>query len=372
MNSRVYIVLVNWNGWRDTIECLESVLRLDYPNYRVVVCDNASADDSMSYIRNWALGKVAAGCRNQQLKSFTFPPVAKPVAFSEFDCREGEIGEVSSRQKLTLIQSGGNLGFAGGCNLGARFALQDPECEYIWLLNNDTVAEPHSLSAMVSVVSRDRKIGMCGSLCLFYDEPEAVQAPGGMPINLWIGRARPPSGLRRDGVEEYLHRYNIDYINGASLIISRECLMDIGLLNQQYFLYFEEIDLALRAKGKYTISYSLDSVVYHKQGASTGIASSRRVRSMMAERFSVRSRILLSRRFYPIRLPIYVAAILGAALDRLVLGPRRNGVAMLKSLIDSLGTPLSPLPMCKRHEVLIAPKTNECCTHPAREGQRNT
>src|ERR1700757_2392454 len=104
-SPRVYIVLLNWNGWRDTIECLESVLRLDYPDYKVIVCDNASSDGSMEHIRSWARGDLAAESRTPALASLVTPPVPKPVRFIEVQPSQGPDHSGDQAAPLVLIQT---------------------------------------------------------------------------------------------------------------------------------------------------------------------------------------------------------------------------------------------------------------------------
>src|SRR5450830_954663 len=117
-----YIVLLNWNGWKDTIECLESVFRLDYPHFRVIVCDNASRDGSLDHIKAWADGRQAAAASSVVLRSAA-RPLAKPVAWVEYDREQAERGgDAHEQAPLVLIQTGANLGFAGGNNVGVRYA----------------------------------------------------------------------------------------------------------------------------------------------------------------------------------------------------------------------------------------------------------
>src|SRR3981081_193336 len=142
--SQVYVVLLKWKGWKDTIECLESVLRLSYPRYTVIVCDNASSDGSMEKIQGWAKGFVATSCDSPDLARLTLPSIPKPLGF-DYIFPSGAAGtSLSSGSRLLLIQTGANLGFAGGNNVGIRYALARGDCDYIWLLNNDTVVEPDS------------------------------------------------------------------------------------------------------------------------------------------------------------------------------------------------------------------------------------
>jgi GT2 family glycosyltransferase len=184
---RVYIILVNWNGWRDTIECLESLFRLDYPDFSIIVCDNASSDDSLSHIRDWASGSTQAECSSGELRRLTRPPVRKPL--ESVVLRNSDIDQWKDRHpKLVLLETGANLGFAGGNNVGLSYALSRGDFHYIWLLNNDTVVEPDSLAALVARASSSDTIGICGSKILYYDSPNTVQALGGSVFNRWFAR----------------------------------------------------------------------------------------------------------------------------------------------------------------------------------------
>src|ERR1017187_9290134 len=122
-DSLVCIVVLNWNGWRDTIECLESLFHLEYPNYCVVVCDNASSDGSPEQIRRWANGETIASCANAHFEYLTTPPIAKPIPFMSYVSPSASLSGTNPKSDLVLIETGGNLGFAGGCNVGLRYAL---------------------------------------------------------------------------------------------------------------------------------------------------------------------------------------------------------------------------------------------------------
>jgi len=190
---KVYIVIINWNGWKDTIECLESVFRNDYSNYQVVVCDNGSLDGSMEHITAWAAGGLDVYLpKNDQLRDLSFPPVSKPIRYVQYDRKEAESGGKpwADDIRLILIQTSANLGFAGGNNVGFRYALARDDFAYIWLLNNDTVIRPDALIKLVMKIKEKPKIGMCGSTLLYYHDPELIQAAGGGHYNKWLGTTR--------------------------------------------------------------------------------------------------------------------------------------------------------------------------------------
>jgi GT2 family glycosyltransferase len=320
--GKVYIVIVNWNGWRDTIECLESVLRNDYPAFQVIVCDNDSADGSLDRIRDWAAGRLSASARDgHPLRHLTAPPVPKPIPFVEYDREPAEAGgDVAAADvPLILIRTAGNLGFAGGCNVGLRHALARADFDYAWLLNNDTVIAPDALTALVARMRERPDAGQCGSRLLFYDAPREVQAYGGATYNRWLAWSRHVGAFcpadRPVDVSRIERR--LDYVVGASLLVSRSFLLDVGLLSEEYFLYGEEIDWATRGKGRYALAYAHRSIVYHKEGCSTGSSSSPAEKGPLADLYSVRNRLRFTRAYHPLALPTVYLALAIAVLNRL-------------------------------------------------------
>jgi GT2 family glycosyltransferase len=297
----VYIIVLNWNGYKDTIECLDSLLQLNYPNYRIVICDNNSQDSSVEKIQEWAYSHQI------DFKYIDYNPHSK-IGFTE----ESKPQATNNRQ-ITLIQTGKNLGFAGGNNVGIRYALLDSECQYVWILNNDTVVEPEALSALVERVQQDSKIGICGSKLLYYDDRSKVQAWGGAKYNKWIGSSRAIGfGEMSDQCVDinYVEK-NIDYVVGASMLVSIDLITTIGLMNDKYFLYFEEIDWSTRAKEKYRLGYAEGSIIYHKEGSSTGANSVKSTSTYTSDFFIVRSALVYTKEHCPIALPIvYIKSLL--------------------------------------------------------------
>ncbi|MDQ3396755.1 MAG: glycosyltransferase family 2 protein [Deinococcota bacterium] len=272
----VYIVILNWNGWRDTVECLASLNGLSYRNYRVVVVDNASSDGSVARIR---------------------------AAYPE----------------LTLLESERNGGFAAGNNLGLRHALAHA-ADYVWLLNNDTTVDPEALTYLVKRLREEPAAGMCGSKLHYYHDPDKLQALGGASYNKWFGTAKhlgQHQGAKEPVDLKRLER-SMDYVVGASLLVSRAFLEDVGLLSEDYFLYFEEIDWATRAKPRYRPALAEGSSVYHKEGASIGSSSGTPTeKSLLADYYSLKNRLVFTRKFYPEALPTVYLGLLVAAFNRM-------------------------------------------------------
>lgn len=291
---RVAIIILNWNGWRDTVECLESVFLLDYPDFRVIVCDNGSTDGSLEHIKRWMEGRRGS-LRSVEARS---APTAQAAPFTEYGKEEAEAGGVPDvAAQLVLIRNAANLGFAGGNNVGLRYALLRGY-DYAWILNNDTVVNPRALVELVERMKMDHRIGICGSTLAYYDQPETVQALAGAAfdyergIGVHIGFGEPLRPLRnRTEVEAKL-----DYIMGASMLVSREFLQSVGLMSESYFLYYEEIDWTLRAKGKFSLAWAPNSLVLHKEGATIG-TSYRTRPSDLALQYLYRSRLRFANRY---------------------------------------------------------------------------
>jgi GT2 family glycosyltransferase len=269
---RAYVIVLNWNGWSDTIECLESLLRSDYPDFRVVVCDNASRDGSLERICEWLEGELEAVAQNPSLRYLVDPAVEKPIAYASVNHSSPE---APPDVPVILVGTGANRGFAGGNNVGIRLALRDPDCGFVWLLNNDTVVARDALTHLVHRVVIDGAGDCCGSRLVFYDHPELIQALGGATYRRLTGQmAQIGSGQSvTQSVDVREVESKMAYVAGASMLLTRRFLETIGLLSEDYFLYYEEIDLAARAKGKARLAYADSSVVFHKEGRSIGTST---------------------------------------------------------------------------------------------------
>ncbi|MCL6519939.1 MAG: glycosyltransferase family 2 protein [Armatimonadetes bacterium] len=321
--QRVYIIVLNWNGWQDTIECLESVFRSDYPDFQVVVCDNGSEDASVERIREWAEGRYQVEIASENpLRYLVFPPVPKPVEFQEFDRAKaeagGEVGDAEPR--LVIIRIDENLGFAGGNNVGIRYALAKGDCGYVWLLNNDTVVTQNALSGMVRRMMESPVAGMCGAKILYYDEPEKVQVLGGVSYNRWFGTTKQIGWLKSADVPYDLLEVerSMSYVTGACMLVSRQFLETVGLMSEDYFFYFEELDWVMRARGAFDLVYAPDSVVYHKEGRAVGGSSrAANCKSYISDYYYLLNKIKITRKFFPYALPTVYLSILGTLVNRI-------------------------------------------------------
>ena len=296
----VYIVVLNWNGWRDTVACVESLMSLDHANYKIIICDNDSSDDSVKQLVAWY---------NKNKEKFEY------LQQADFQYLEGEeISNYKSQAEkgVYLLQTGSNLGYAGGNNIGLRFALQQADMEYSWILNNDTEIPAGALSPLVLRCEGDSSIAICGSRMVYFDDRDKQQGVGGV-FNKYLATTKHvEGGVNPNKVycDKELSK-KIDYVIGASMFITKNSLLEVGLLCEEYFLYYEELDYALRAKEKgYNLSVASTSIVYHKEGATI-------CKSNSSDFYFVRNRLTITRKFYK-RNKIYVRiSLLLVFLNRL-------------------------------------------------------
>jgi GT2 family glycosyltransferase len=311
--GRVFIVILNWNGWRDTIECLESVFRLEGDGVVSIVCDNGSGDSSLERITEWAGGGLDA----RKTPFLDGDPVPKPISYRRYSRDEAERGPVDVAP-LVLIDNGANLGFAGGCNVGIRYALRRPECGYVWLLNNDTVVDPAALREMLALCRANPRLGICGSQIRLYGSPGRIQVFGGL-LNRWLCTTH---GLYcgADASRVTAPPGRIDYVPGASVLVTRPFLEKIGLMCEEYFLYFEEIDWAERGRGTFDVGVCVKSLVFHRGAASIGSPREPGERGVRSEYFLLRSRLLFARKFFRRRLPVVYCGLVISILKRVMRG----------------------------------------------------
>jgi len=241
-------------------------MRSQYSYFRVVVCDNASSDDSLEKIKNWAKGDQGVPKANDldsSLENLIYPPISKPIHYIFLHQEEAELGGKEEWDvPLILIQNNANGGFSRGNNAGIRFALRK-KADYIWLLNNDTVVEANTLKEMVYRMQSDTKIGLIGSVIYYAAMPTKIQTWGGGRIFAF------------PGIDRFIHSPGtLDYICGTSLFIRREVLEQIGLLDEGFFFYWEDADFGKRAiENGWRLGVASNSRVYHKFSATVGSQS---------------------------------------------------------------------------------------------------
>ncbi len=330
------IVLVNWNRWTDTIECLESVLRSDVP-VRVVVVDNLSSDHSLDRIEAWTRGEIPASASDAAMARFGQPPVPKPVDCERLAAAALETQGIAAKARLTLVDSGANRGFAGGNNVGLKLLLADPEITHFWLLNNDTVIAPDAARKLQQTLAGPG-IGMAGTMVRFYHRPDRVQAWAGSRFSVLTGQSRgigydEAADTRPDPVQT---ARQLDFVLGASLAVTRPFLERVGLMEERYFLYYEEIDWAVRNRrhpqGRFALGFAAEAVVWHKEGGSIGSSGVKAQRSSLSDYWLNRSRLTFTARHYPWLLPVHQVLTLSLVARRLLRGQPAKAKTLLRAL----------------------------------------
>ena len=323
--KKVYVILVNWNNWIDTVECLTSLFCSKYSEYKVIVCDNGSTDGSFDRIKDWALGKELENYTIKTDFNLNCNCIGKPIQFEEYRKAEIETGFLGQNNfQLVLIKNDANLGFAGGNNIGIKYAITKGDYEYIWLLNNDTVIETDTLNNLIKSMQNDPQIGIAGSKLLDYDKPHSLQAFGGT-IDRLTARAKLITDLSS--------LTKIDYIVGASFMISKDCINTIGLLPEEYFLYYEETDYCFKARyAGFKLAVSLDSVVYHKEGRATGVSREPKKKSEYSDLLIIRNRIVFARKYKFPMIFVYFGTLYSVLL-RLMRGQVKRGVKIVLLMV---------------------------------------
>jgi GT2 family glycosyltransferase len=342
-SNLVYVVVLNWNGWRDTLECLESVYRLDYPNYRVLVVDNGSEDGSVDHMCSWADGReeVHLETTPHSLRSRVSPPISKPIPWKilhigDLGNADDCIGATAIGEKvLAILETGSNLGYAGGNNAGMHHAIAGG-AEYVWILNNDTVVDQHALSELVDRAGCSADIGLCGATLMRYYEPKLVHVTGGASFDQTSGRQRLLGYGERIGTlpDATTVEASLAYVAGSATLVSRRFIADVGLMDERYFLYFEELDWAIRGKAKgYALGYAPRALVYHKEGSTSGSSARTPVHTPFSEYYLTRNLLLIMQRFYPNNLVRARFHIVVDLARRVLNGKWANARAILMALL---------------------------------------
>jgi len=240
---RVVIIVLNWNGLADTLACLASLACLDYPAHEVVVVDNGSTDDS-----------VATVCA-------TYP-------------------------RVTLIETGENLGYVGGNNVGLEYASA-MDADYALLLNNDIEAAPDSLRLLVAAAEANPATGIVGPTIYYFDRPNVVWSAGG-DIDWRRGRTRM-IGLDEVDQGQFGHTVRpVDFVSGCALLIKMGLVEQVGLLDPRFFAYYEETEWCVRvARAGFRILHVPQAKIWHK------ISPGAREASPQVHYYMTRNRLLL-------------------------------------------------------------------------------
>ena len=322
----VAVVVLNWNGWADTIASAESILRSDHAALSITICDNASVDDSVERIRAW--GRTI----NSIFPKFAFVDRSGAVK------RAGEERIKDLCGTVTLLQAGSNGGYAAGNNVGIRAALKDLSVSAVWILNNDVIIEPTALNEALQVLSSDETIGLVGSTLCYMDDPQRIQCQGG-------GRFDRRKGLAETiGAGESTSRpipaddviAEMDFVNGAAVLVSRRLLETVGLMSEDYFLYWEELDWAYRLRPQFRLGYAPRAKILHKVGASIGTKDGGEG-SPLSEYFYNRNRIRFCQRHSRESLPYVYTQLCWNVLQALLRRRPQRALLLTRAIMGLPG-----------------------------------
>ena len=221
----VEIIVLNWNGKDDTVECLRSLEKIDYPNKQISMVDNASTDDSVELIKR------------------EFPDVS-------------------------IIENESNLMYAGGNNVGIRGAL-DKNAEYILIINNDTAVHRDFLKHLMNSALSEEGVGIASPKICYYESMGTIWYAGGF-VNFFSGNIYH-RGLRKQDTKGFDLTEEVDYATGCCMLIARAVFDEIGLLDEKYHIYTEDVDFSFRTrKAGFKIVYEPRSIIWHKVSSATG------------------------------------------------------------------------------------------------------
>ncbi len=248
-SPKVCCVVLTWNDRANVLACLDSLSQVVYPNLEIIVSDNGSTDGTIEAIRE------------------QYPQVH-------------------------LLENGENLYWAGGNNVGLKYALA-AQADYIILLNNDTVVAPEMIPELVQAGEADRSIGLLAPKIYYYDRPELVWYAGAR-VSMWRGLLWHV-GIRQPDRGQFGRPAAVDYVTGCALMVRRQVVEQIGLIDTAFVAYGEDVDFSFRARGAgWRLVMVPSAIMWHKVSAYWGVVSIRKIRQKL------RSNLILYRRYSPV------------------------------------------------------------------------
>lgn len=259
----VTVIVLNWNKWQDTIECLSSLSKVFYSNFRIILVDNHSQNNSVAKIQEFLAGQLAEPIDTQ------FPHLAAQPDLSRLQFMLHEIEQYpyngtsfkGDKSRHLWLLAAGNLGFARANNLAISLARQVYNPDYYFLLNNDTVIEPNTLLHLVAAMEQDVEIAAAQPVIYHYTNPVKIANAGG--IFLPWGQTRYLTKIKPHTVKK------IGFVNGCALFLRRDTIIKFGMLSERFFFGEEDFEYSLRLKRQRAkVVCVSDSKIYHKIGAS--------------------------------------------------------------------------------------------------------
>ena len=247
------IIILNWNGWNDTLECLASLMANTFQDFQVILIDNGSTDDSVQMIISWA-GEENVSLTQHQLKNIEHP-------------LDGI--KSNNHSRIVLMQSPENLGFARGCNVGLRYAMQIG-FDYICLLNNDTTVARDAMGLLYDFMERNSDYEVITPIIYYYHRPDTVWNFGGRLT--FTGRRKYYLGNRRIANDQVVPIKKITFLTGCALFARTSIFSQYGLLTEAFFFGEEDYEFCLRMRANRVKMAAVSCAkVFHKVNASNDL-----------------------------------------------------------------------------------------------------
>ena len=322
------VVIVTFNSANVILDCLESLLASHGVTLQIAVVDNGSTDGTVALLQDWAAGGQAYVAAADL--PLTVIPSPKPLSL------EGAAATPVGH-RIKLLDTGLNAGFAAGVNRGLAWLAGQDGLDRFWVLNPDSVAAADTAAAFATCPAPQGGFALMGGRVLYLDHPETIQIDGGtinrrtgITGNLGLGAADRDTPAPQPG--------QMDFITGASMVVSRGFYDRAGPMPEEYFLYYEEVDWALR-RGDLPLLYCPGAVVYHRAGTAIGSPAIGRPASPFSLYFKHRGRLMFMRRHFPQALPVAYAYSVAKALQLALKGYGPEARTLLSA---SFGRPPAP------------------------------
>lgn len=319
--NKVYIVIVNHHTFRETIECLESILKSSYSNFQIFVVDNSSDNLSIDHLSDWITNNNYNEVKTN-FKYLVYPLEDKPLDYVIIPELEFNNGDKLYENKITIIKAKNN-GFAAANNIVLNYLLKNEFDSYlVWILNNDTVVEKDTLNNLVDFYHQNKNEKLIlGSKLRYYHKPEILQAIAGY-YNMWIGKHFHIGDGENDlGQYDDYKPGKKNYIVGASIFLPKLFLEQVGVMCEDYFLYFEELDwIQSGIKNGFTMAIVPNALIYHKEGSSTIKFKEKKKDTSIGEYYSIINRVRFIKKWYPYCLITIMPGVVFALIKRIMLG----------------------------------------------------
>lgn len=294
----IHVAIVSYGSSGDIFDCLTAIMKQSAQVSAIHICENAGSDQFRKLAG--VVGSFIATVTDDQAARFS--------------------GKTASGAEIAISDAGENLGYAGGINhclqrMGSNWS-------YLWIVNPDAAPEAGALGALLD---RQRAVDadIVGGVLVFAGT-DRIQSCGGYwrpwiarGLNLAMGRALSDKP-DKDSIDG-----SMNYISGACMLVTRRYVEDVGPMLDDYFLYCEEVDWCLR-RGAHRLAFAPDAIIHHQHGSTIGSHRDRKKRSRLSVYLDERNKIILTRRIYPLRLPVVACATLLLLAQYLVDGAFAN------------------------------------------------